>query len=345
MPTCLVALGSNLGDRLRLLDEAVARLGRLPGVRLVAQSRWHATRPIGGPSGQGEFLNGAARLETSLPPAVLLAALHRIETDLGRRRGERWEARPIDLDLLLYDEQVVKNPELTLPHPRMAFRRFVLEPAAEIAADMTHPATGWTIARLLDHLRCSMPYVAIAGPIAAGKTSLAEGLAQRVGARRIAERLEPGRLTAFYADPSGRAWETELEFLRQRAGLLEAARWPEPGRLAASDFWFDQSAAFASVWLPPDRLGAYLEQFEAARRGVMCPRLLVVLDAAPEVLLQRIARRGRAYEQQLTVPLLERLRRAIEARTQLPDVGPVLRLAGDTEQALVEVAAAIQAME
>ncbi|MHB1038475.1 MAG: 2-amino-4-hydroxy-6-hydroxymethyldihydropteridine diphosphokinase [Pirellulales bacterium] len=344
MPTCLVALGSNLGDRPRLLADAIARLGEVPGVRLVAQSRWYATQPVGGPSGQGEFLNGAVRLETSLQPEVLLAALKRIESDLGRRRTGRWQARPIDLDLLLYGEQVVETTELTLPHPRMAFRRFVLEPAAEIAADLIHPPTGWTIARLLEHLRQAVPYVAIAGPIASGKTSLAEALVDRTGARQIAEQPEPARLTEFYADPSGRAWETELEFLRQRTRLLDAARWPDAGKLAVSDFWFDQSAAFASVWLPPDRLEPYLEQFEVARRGVLRPKLLVVLDASSELLVGRIARRGRPYEQQLSPSLVERLRCAIDARTRLPDVGPVLRLAGDAERALVEVTAAIGAM-
>ena len=96
-------------------------------------------RPIGGPAGQEPFLNAAALLETSLPPAELLARLQRIELHLGRTRETRWAARTLDLDLLLYDNLVLNTPYLTLPHPRMAFRRFVLEPAAEVAPEMAHP--------------------------------------------------------------------------------------------------------------------------------------------------------------------------------------------------------------
>ena len=94
-------------------------------------------RAVGGPAGQRAFLNAAARLETSLPPAELLARLQRIEWHLGRTGAKtRWAARTLDLDLLLYDDLVLSTPYLTLPHPRMAFRRFVLEAAAEVAPEM-----------------------------------------------------------------------------------------------------------------------------------------------------------------------------------------------------------------
>ena len=145
-----------------------------------ARSSWRETAPIGGPPGQAAFLNGAVKLETPLPPHELLGCLQQIEGELGRRRAERWGPRPIDLDLLLYDELILTTPELVLPHPRMAWRRFVLEPAAEVAGSMIHPTIRWTLARLLAHLNESMPYVAITGPIAAGKTRLAERLAGQI---------------------------------------------------------------------------------------------------------------------------------------------------------------------
>ena len=187
MSICLVSLGSNEGNREEKLEAAAARLAAHPRIGLVARSSWRETAPIGGPPEQAAFLNGAVKLETSLPPHDLLGHLHEIENELGRRRAERWGPRPIDLDLLLYDELILTTPELVLPHPRMAWRRFVLEPAAEVAGSMIHPTIRWTLARLLAHLNESMPYVAITGPIAAGKTRLAERLAGEIAGRLISE--------------------------------------------------------------------------------------------------------------------------------------------------------------
>ena len=90
--------------------------------------------------------NAAALLETAIEPGPLLRLVKQLEHEWGRQTAERWAARVLDLDLLLYDRLVVETPELVVPHPRMAWRRFVLEPAAEIAPEMVHPPTGWTIA-------------------------------------------------------------------------------------------------------------------------------------------------------------------------------------------------------
>ena len=222
MPACLIGLGSNQGDRRATLDAAVAELGRQPQISIAAVSAWRETAPIGGPPGQTCFLNGALRAETSLGPHELLACLGQIENRLGRLRTDRWGPRTIDLDLLLYDELVLSTPTLVLPHPRMAWRRFVLEPAAEVAGDMLHPTIRWTIAQLLAHLNSAPPYVAITGPIAAGKTQLAQRLAAAISARLLVEQPDWALLDVFYANPSGHGWQTELEFLRQRARLLKS---------------------------------------------------------------------------------------------------------------------------
>ncbi len=158
---CLLALGSNLGDRQAILGQACAEVAKLPDCQLLARSRWHATAPIGGAAGQGEFLNGAILLETSLDPQPLATALQQVETTLGRKRTQRWDARTIDIDMLLYGQQVINTADLTVPHPRMSFRKFVLEPAAEIAGSMLHPTSGWTIAQLLAHLQNSPRYVVV----------------------------------------------------------------------------------------------------------------------------------------------------------------------------------------
>ena len=149
MADCLLGLGSNLGDRADHLARAVDQLCRETRIKLVAVSDSVSTEPIGGPARQGSYLNAAVRLRTSLSPAQLLDAARRVEHALGRRRLRRWGPRVIDIDLLLYDREVIETDSLIVPHPRMAVRRFVLQPACQIAAEMVHPTTGWTLAALL----------------------------------------------------------------------------------------------------------------------------------------------------------------------------------------------------
>lgn len=158
----LIGLGSNLGDRKALLDGAVAALAETPGVTPRGISSYRETPPVGGPSGQGAFLNAAAALETSLGPEELLEVLHTIEASAGRARVVRWGERTLDLDLLLYGDLVVETPRLRVPHPRMALRRFVLAPLADVAPDATDPVTGRTVRELLANLDRRPSYVAIA---------------------------------------------------------------------------------------------------------------------------------------------------------------------------------------
>lgn len=149
-----VALGSNLGDRAGHLRRAVTLLDRTPGIRVSAVSSFHETAPVGDPN-QPSYLNAAAWLATTLPPRELLDALLAAERLLGRirRPEERWAARTIDLDLLLMGELILDEPGLTLPHPRLHERAFVLEPLAEIAAEVVHPVRQRSIRQLRDDLR------------------------------------------------------------------------------------------------------------------------------------------------------------------------------------------------
>jgi len=149
--TALIGLGSNLGDRRRTLRGAVAMLRRTARVRVHAVSRFLETEPVGGPAGQGKYLNAAARIETTLASKELLAALHGIEAALGRdrKREVRWGPRTCDLDILLMGDMILNTEILTIPHPRMHERLFVLRPLAQIAPRAVHPVLRKTVARLL----------------------------------------------------------------------------------------------------------------------------------------------------------------------------------------------------
>jgi len=155
----LIGLGSNLGDRRAALDQAIARLADTPGLDLKAVSSYHETAPVGGPPNQGPFLNAAAALqvEATLDPFALLDRLLSIEREAGRVRDVRWGPRTIDLDLLLFGDRIIDAPSLKVPHPRMAERRFVLEPLAEIAPEARDPRSGRTVAELLEALEAAEP--------------------------------------------------------------------------------------------------------------------------------------------------------------------------------------------
>jgi len=149
----LIALGANLGEPRRMLSWARERMTELGEV--VAASALYRTTPVGGPEGQPDYLNAAIALRTDLEPEELLAGLLRIEREAGRERRERWGPRLLDLDLLAYGDRVLDRPGLTLPHPRLMERAFVLAPLADIAPEWPHPVTGVTAGEALTHLDLS----------------------------------------------------------------------------------------------------------------------------------------------------------------------------------------------
>jgi 2-amino-4-hydroxy-6-hydroxymethyldihydropteridine diphosphokinase len=140
LPRAFIGLGSNLGDRRSTLERALELLASAPGVALVATSTLRETDPVGF-ADQPRFLNGAALVETDLEPRALLDLLLGIERTLGRERGEgpRFGPRTVDLDLLLYADEEIDEPGLTVPHPRLAERGFALEPLVELDPDVALP--------------------------------------------------------------------------------------------------------------------------------------------------------------------------------------------------------------
>jgi 2-amino-4-hydroxy-6-hydroxymethyldihydropteridine diphosphokinase len=141
MTTAYVGLGANIGPREVTLLRAVELLGESEGVDVIAVSQLRETEPVGVVD-QPRFLNGAARVETTLPPRALLDLLLEIERSLGRIRGERWGPRTVDLDLLVYGSEQIDEPGLRVPHPRLHERRFALEPLAELDPELDVPGLG-----------------------------------------------------------------------------------------------------------------------------------------------------------------------------------------------------------
>ncbi len=149
---CLIALGSNLGDRLENVRAGATALADAPGIDVVDVSPLYETAPVGGPDNQGPYLNAALTLDTTLDAAELLALLHGIEAGRERQRIEHWGPRTLDLDLLVHGELVTDSAALQVPHPRMQERRFVMVPVCDVAPDVVHPVLGRTMRDLLADL-------------------------------------------------------------------------------------------------------------------------------------------------------------------------------------------------
>ncbi len=151
-----IALGSNLGDSLTILKNAIQTLSKIPDITLNTYSSWYQTQPIG--PQQPDYLNGCALLKVDLSPHKLLEVVLDVEKQFKRVRLEHWGQRSLDIDIILYNDLILDTPNLQIPHPRMRERAFVLVPLAEIAPDWIEPVSGKAIAQLLEGVECSGVY-------------------------------------------------------------------------------------------------------------------------------------------------------------------------------------------
>jgi len=152
MKTAYIGIGSNLGDKLNNCRKSVEMTGRIPDTSVTAQSLFYRTEPVG-VEGQDWYVNGVISLSTGLSAQDLLKNLLDIEQIMGRKRKKKWDSRTIDLDILLYGQEVIEEEDLTIPHPLMHLRRFVLEPMFQLAPDLIHPVLGKSMAGLLEDFR------------------------------------------------------------------------------------------------------------------------------------------------------------------------------------------------
>ena len=158
-----LGFGGNLGDPLESFRQARQQLAEHPQIKIISSSPLYQTPPVGGPDGQPDYLNAVVEIQTGLSALDLLQLCRRIEDNAGRVRDQRWGARTLDIDLLLFGHLVMDAPFLTLPHPRLPQRHFVLLPLNDLAAELKHPILNKTINYLLNTL-----------PPAAGITRLNE---------------------------------------------------------------------------------------------------------------------------------------------------------------------------
>ncbi|HJN11020.1 MAG: 2-amino-4-hydroxy-6-hydroxymethyldihydropteridine diphosphokinase [Pirellulaceae bacterium] len=334
MATCLIGLGANQGDRAANLAAAVELLSKSPEISVIRQSNVYSTKAAVGGTSQNGFLNSVLTLQTALAPTQLLSALQQIEVQLGRHRQDRWAAREIDLDLLLYDDLVLSDSDLVLPHPRMAFRRFVLEPAAEIAPDFVHPATKFTVMQLLSLLHKLPRRITITGASSQQNKSLARQVAEKSNARlveepRIAEL--PIRLAELLASPSCR---TAIELVGRQRHLRHVRTDPSNADAASvteiSSSWVGDSYALAKLLLPSVELKEFERSWKNVQNAEELDRTtLIVVLLAPG-------------DGEWAAPLQAEIRRLATVPRRSPWI---LLDAQDPDWALTEVVAAIEAMQ
>lgn len=224
MTTAYISLGSNLGDRSDNLESALSALRRTEGIEVTHVSPVYQTRPIGGPAGQGDYLNAVAELQTEREPFDLLNVLLDIEQRLGRVRRERDGPRTIDLDLLLYGDLVQTDTRLTVPHPRMHQRLFVLQPLAQLAPGLVHPLLQQSIADLLAELQGIHLYASSPGRELAGRRALVTGSTSGIGCAIALELAAAGADVIVHGRRLEQAEEVASAIRRAnvRAAVLQA---------------------------------------------------------------------------------------------------------------------------
>lgn len=276
MPRTLISLGANLGNVAETISYAQQLLREaFPGGDLHFSSLFR-TPPVGGPAGQGDFINCVLALRSDHDVWTVWDAIKVIETQLGRHRLQRWEARRIDIDILLHDDMRIWTPHFKVPHPRMCMRSFILTPAAQIAGDWVDPVTGWTLATLSDHLGFQGPIV-IATPTLELERELKEEL-------RRADNLhdlewvccpKPRDLLRLDPMPQAKLWIAAVSTPDPETILWEdfSRPWALQLGLATDDFLgINQSALSGPRYLLPANLRSWAaHEILAAREAMCCP--------------------------------------------------------------------------
>jgi deoxyguanosine kinase len=312
--TAYVGLGGNLGDRLRLIQQALDLMRQAPGVTVAAVSDVIETPALAGLD-QPRYLNAVCQVETTLDARQLLKRLHEIESALGRVRCGKWASRTMDLDLLLFGGDVIDLADLKVPHPEMHLRSFVLEGLRQLAPSVVHPALGETVSELAARLNgCSFvrdsgvpQLVCIAGAIGVGKTTWAQRLAAAMEGQVVCEPYATNPfMPEVYAGHKELGLDSQLYFLVNRADQLAPASLGA-GRLYLADYLFAQEQIYARRLLDQRQLEVYEKIYPAFSDRVCRPVLVILVQDSAQRCLDRIRRRSRPYEEGIQTPFLETL--------------------------------------
>lgn len=325
-----IALGSNKGHKFENLQAAINAIYKHVGT--VKRLSKVYKSPAMGFEGD-DFYNACLLVETELKPKPLLKTLITIEKQLGRMRSNKkgYQSREIDLDILFYNDQVIETKSLTVPHQQLPYRKFVLQPLNDIAADVNHPILNKTIYELLDSCEdasvleplsiwlknpskhvtfgnCN--YIAIEGNIGAGKTSLAHKIAQDFNAKLILERFADNPfLPKFYEDPERYAFTLEMSFLADRYQQIsdDLSQLDLFKDFMVSDYDVNKSLIFSKVTLPEDEFRLYRKLFYQVYKDIAKPDLYIYLYQNTKRLQENIKKRGRKYEQKIKDDYLEKI--------------------------------------
>ena len=329
LKTVYIALGSNEGARFDFLQKAVEEIQQKTG-EVSAVSGVYET-PAWGFKGN-PFLNACIAVRSRFEPAVILQQLLEIELEFGRERGEGYSNRPIDLDILLVEDEVIETPHLVIPHPELQNRNFVLAPLADIASEVKHPVKKVKIKELFEASekegiqltpeKLQLPkkfsfsgfnYIAVEGNIGAGKTSFSTMVSQDFNARLILERFKDNPfLPKFYEDGQRYAFPLEMSFLADRYQQLsdDLAQYDLFTEFVISDYDVFKSLIFAKITLHDDEYSLYQKLFHLMYKELVKPDLYVYLYQNTERLLENIKKRGRDYEQNIEADYLANINRS-----------------------------------
>lgn len=328
--TVYIALGSNKGNKLQYLQDAIdAIFEKIGTVHKI--SKVYETPAIGFEG--DDFYNACIRVETELKPKKLLKTLKQIESDLGRstKKSDTYESREIDLDILFYGDEILEDSVLVIPHPNLHKRKFVLQPLFDIAKDLIHPILNQSIAELLEHCEDGSEieaikiwlknpkknfdfgnynFIAIEGNIGAGKTSLANKIAQDFNAKLILERFADNPfLPKFYKEPERYAFTLEMSFLADRYQQIsdDLSQLDLFKDFMVSDYDVHKSLIFSKVTLAEDEFILYRKLFYQVYKDIARPDLYVYLYQNTQRLQANIRKRGRKYESDIQDDYLEKI--------------------------------------
>ena len=323
-----LSIGTNQGKRLKNIQNAINLIAnKIGAIQKIASV--YETSSLGFEG--ADFFNTCIKVSTYLPPESLIKELLSIEKELGRVRKNTngYSDRVIDIDILLFDDEIIFSKNLIVPHPRMLERKFVLVPLIEIARNTIHPIEKKHLYICLENcsdnseikliealVKRPIPitekynYIAIEGNIGAGKTSLANMMSDEFNAKIVLERFADNPfLPKFYEDNERYAFPLEMSFLADRYQQLtdDLAQFDLFKNFIVSDYYIFKSLIFAQVTLQKDEYKLYRKMFDLMYKEITKPDLYIYLYQNTDRLLQNIKKRGRDYEQNIEASYLQKI--------------------------------------